>query len=245
MVEGAFRLNAGVYKFKIIYDPNESTDKIKLSVYKTQEEVKNTPPKKFSAVQKKKDVKEDSIIVKLNGPRLFQLDDTFGDEESVSYVVHSSLKELYFQDPVLGWIKVAEMFYTYPGSDNKDSVFYDHDEYNSDSFYGTFMPVKKSEFVPLDLADNIKFIRIKPATHKLMPVDKIVSLAYLNQTLSDNKLRLGEVCKTFNSKDLAKKVPLNKKTKTILKDLDGLSMDEILTTYKTYQSDVHKIGKHL
>jgi hypothetical protein len=252
VLERAFTLGPGVYKLVIDYDRDEVEYKFDLKVYGTRgtPEVSNkSPPKQIN----KKTNKGDSIVIKLNDTRKFQVKETLGDDftETGDYGINTVKQEVFFQDPVLGWVKVGEMFSSYPKTGTNSSPD-SHDRAHKHTYYGKFLHVKKSEFraVSTNLG-NADFTEVVPSMNDKVaaePIDMIVSLALLNGILHQHHIELKSLCKCFNNEFATQYLKANTSyrnnanVKESLKTLNGLSHDDIVAYYREYSEDIEKIS---
>ena len=242
--QNAFSLGPGVYKFAIEYDEYQTDYKYSLKVYGTQQTQSEryspprTPPKP-----------SDAIVIELKDTRMFQIKETLGDDftESGDYGINTVTQELFFQDGSLGWIKVAEMFSSYPKAGVRASPE-SHDRAHEDTYYGKFIHVKKSEF--RSMSTKLPFTEYVPSMKEVkpVPIDTIVGLAVLDGILKKHAVKLGALCQCFDAdfatRYLKEHTDYRKKAaaKDSLAYLNGLSLDDIHVHYKEYKSDIEKMS---
>jgi hypothetical protein len=228
----------------IEYDEQETMYKYSLRVYSAEETSGSTArsPPKFSN-------KDDSIVIQLKDTRMFQINEMLDDDftESGDYGINTVTQELFFQDGVLGWIKVAEMYSSYPKAGVRASPD-SHDRLHEDSYYGKFIHVKKSElravskkFAFTDYVPSMK--EVKP-----VPIDTIMGLAVLDGILKKHAVKLGALCQCFDAdfatRYLKEHTDYRKKAtaKDALAHLNGLSLGDIHAHYIEYKSDIEKLS---
>ena len=249
----AFTLGPGVYKMVIEYDKDEVEYKFGLKVYGTRgtpEVSPKAPPKQIN----KKTNKGDSIVIKLNDTRKFQVKETLDDDftDAGDYGINTVKQEVFFQDPVVGWVKVGEMFSSYPKTGTHASPD-SHDRTHTHTYYGKFLHVKKSEFRPVSTnLGNADFVEDVPSMNDKVapePIDTIVSLALLNGILQQHHVELKSLCKCFNHEFATQYLKANTDyrnkavVKESLKTLNGLSYDDIVAYYREYSEDIEKTSR--
>jgi hypothetical protein len=247
--QNAFSLGPGVFKISIDYDEDETDYKYTVNVYGTQrtpEISTKSPPK-----QKKKPINGDSIVIKLDGERKFQINEIVDDAftEAGDYGINTVKQSLYFQDPALGWIKVGEMFSSYPMAGTHISPA-SHDRQHDDTYYGKFIHVKKSEFRSLNTnLKNTDFTNVVPSMKDIAstPIDIITSIAQLDNIMQKHKVKLNALCKCFNDEFATQYLKANTgyRNRAVvqesLKTLNGLSIDDIYSYYEVYAGDIEKL----
>jgi hypothetical protein len=247
----AFSLGPGVYKMVIDYDGEETVNKFDLKVYGTR----GTPKVSVRSPSRgasRKDSLGDEIVIKLNGTRKFQVKETLDEEftESGDYHIVTVTQEVFFKDAELGWVKVGEMFSSYPktgANTSPDSHDYNHEN----TYYGKFFPVKKSEFravhTDADFTEDVPSMKdgIEPD-----PIDMMMSVATLNDLLTKHNVKLSAFCQCFHHefatqylKANGNKYRNNAKTTEMLKTLNGLTRDNILGFYGEYKKDIEKLSR--
>lgn len=239
----AFQLDAGIYKFSLVYDVDAEYT-ISLHICPLTRSSGNAPMRGNSSLFGNADNKEwDSIVVKLEQPRTFQINEIEGHDftEAGDYDVHTITKELYFNDPKLGWTQVGEWYWTYPAGSIQYDVEPDHDEYNKENYTANFMP--SGEFTEYKAEANATFgNRIFGKSVESVPLELIISMSYLNKALKDNRVELSKLCTCFGHRHAMKLFSKDKNhdLREHLRYMDGMSREEILKTYNEFQSDIEK-----
>lgn len=237
----AFQLDAGIYKFSLVYDIDAEYT-ISLHICPIARSGGNEGVNGNSSSLAGGKV-WDSIVVKLEQPRTFQVNEIEGHDftEAGDYDVHTVTKELYFNDPKLGWIQVGEWYWTYPAGSIQYDVMPDHDEYNEEKYTANFM--ENGEFTEYKADANATFG--KPILGKALepvPLDLIISMAHLNKALKDNRVELRDLCTCFGHRHAMKLFNRSKnhELRDHLRYMDGMSRDEILKNYTTFKTDIEK-----
>lgn len=243
--QNAFSLGPGIYMMAIEYDAQESEYKYSLRVYGTEQasagSTARSPPR-FSA-------KDDSIVIQLKDTRVFQINETLDDDftESGDYGINTVTQELFFHDGSLGWVKVAEMFSSYPKAGLARTPE-SHDRAHEDTYYGKFIHVKKSELRAVStkraFTDHVPSMKeVKP-----VPIDTIMGLAVLDGVLKKHQVKLSALCQCFDAefatKHLKEHTDYRNKAgaKESLKHLNGLALGDIHSYYKQYADDITKMS---
>ena len=235
-----FTLEPGIYKFAIICGDDYTNYKHELIISKATDKV--TKKSKSSSSSSK----QSSMIIKLDKSSKFQITEYIEEysilETEALYKIHT---KLYFEDPTIGWVQVADIYYHKYWSEVDDNI-YSYYESNNDKFYGKFI-LKSSIFTEYKTTNsyNFKHLNIKNASKsakKTPPIDIISAMAHLNKILIENKLKLENICKIYDHSYLINNVKIDKKTRADLKVFEKMSMDQIKDHYLKYKDIVKNIA---